>query len=112
MDHVLNRGAVDQIPNYVSANYVYHHETEGALKGHAVLEDHIVNKNSGRMPHDLKRLVASGDLVMAHAHYFGNNENVTFDWFRLDEQHQIAEHWSIAQPVVPFAEAANAHPHF
>lgn len=112
LDHVLNRGRIDQIPSLVSTAYVYHHETEGELTGHQVLEDHIVNKHGGKMIHDNKLLLASGDLVMAHSHYFGENERVVFDWFRLDETHKIAEHWSVEQPITPLAEVANEHPHF
>lgn len=112
LDHVLNRGRIDQIKELVSEDYVYHHETEGTLKGLAVLEDHIVNKNGGRMLHDNKMLLASGDLVMAHSHYFGANERVVFDWFRLDDSFRIVEHWSVEQAITPLEEVANAHPHF
>ena len=112
LDHVLNRGRISEIKDLVSPEYVYYHETEGELKGYAVLEDHIVNKNGGKMTHDLKKLLASGDLVMSHAHFFGAEERVAFDWFRLDENHKIVEHWSVTQPITPWEEVANAHPHF
>lgn len=112
LDHVLNRGNLDQLPDLVRADYIYHHETEGALKGIEVLKDHIVTKNDGRMLHDNKKLIASGDLVMSHAHYFGGNERVVFDWFRLDDESKIAEHWSVEQPITPREEVANEHPHF
>lgn len=111
LDHVLNRGRIDQIEKLVNPDYVYHHEKEGALTGHEVLKDHIVNKHNGKMLHDNKLLLASGDLVMAHAHYFGQQERVVFDWFRL-EDHKIAEHWSVEQPLTPLEEVANEHPHF
>ena len=112
LDHVLNRGRLDQVAALVSTEYVYHHETEGPLKGLAVLEDHIANKNGGRMLHDNKLLIASGNLVMAHSHYFGSNERVVFDWFRLDNDSKIAEHWSVEQPITPLEQVANEHPHF
>ena len=112
MDHVLNRGRLDQIDNLVGEEYIYHHEESGALKGKAILKDHIENKNGGRMLHDNKLLLASGDLVMAHSHYFGENERVVFDWFRLDEQYKIVEHWSVEQAITPLEEVANEHPHF
>lgn len=117
LDHVLNRGRVDQIKALVSESYVYHHETEGALKGQAVLEDHVVNRNGGKMLHDNKMLIASGDLVMAQSHFFGSQagggqERVTFDWFRLDNHHKIVEHWRVSQPITPQEEVANEHPHF
>lgn len=112
LDHMLNRGRLDMINELVAEEYVYHHETEGELKGQAVLLDHIQNKNGGRMLHDNKLLLASGDLVMAHSHYFGENERVVFDWFRLDDHFKIAEHWSVEQPITPLGEVANQHPHF
>ena len=112
LDHVLNRGRLDLIADLVSPDYIYHHETEGELKGQAVLQEHIQTKNGGRMLHDNKLLLASGDLVMAHSHYFGANERVVFDWFRLNESGKIAEHWSVEQPITPLAEVANEHPHF
>ncbi|MEM9672167.1 MAG: nuclear transport factor 2 family protein [Cyclobacteriaceae bacterium] len=111
LDHVLNRGRVEEIKNLISPDYIYHHETEGALTGLEVLKDHIVNKNGGRMLHDNKLILASGDLVMAHSHYFGDNERVVFDWFRL-AYGQIAEHWSVEQPITPWEQVANEHPHF
>ena len=112
LDHVLNRGRLDQIEALVSPDYIYHHETDGELQGQTVLHDHIADKHGGRMLHDNKLLVASGDLVMAHSHYFGQNERVVFDWFRLDDNNKIAEHWSVEQPITPLEEVANEHPHF
>ncbi len=111
LDHVLNRGRLDQISSLVSTDYVYHHETEGALTGLNVLENHIKSKNGGKMLHDNKMLLASGDLVMAHSHYFGENERVVFDWFRVADN-KIAEHWSVEQPITPLDQVANEHPHF
>jgi len=112
LDHVLNRGRIDQIKELVSPDYTYHHETEGELKGHASLEEHIVKKHGGKMLHDNKALLGSGDLVMAHSHFFGEEERVVFDWFQMDENSQILEHWSVVQPITPLEEVANEHPHF
>lgn len=112
LDHVLNRGRLDMIPELVSADYTYHHETEGELSGQQILRHHIEVVNGGRMLHDTKLILASGELVMAHSHYFGQHERVVFDWFRLNDQHLIEEHWSVEQPITPLEEVANAHPHF
>ncbi|MEM0999755.1 MAG: nuclear transport factor 2 family protein [Bacteroidota bacterium] len=112
LDHVYNRGETGRIPELVAPGYVYHHPSAGEQTGHTALLDQLAQQPGGRMPHDRKRLVASGDLVMSYAHYFGEADRVTFDWFRLDNEHRIAEHWSISQPLVPLTEAANAHPHF
>ncbi|MEO1054012.1 MAG: nuclear transport factor 2 family protein [Bacteroidota bacterium] len=111
LDHVLNRGRIDQIKALVSDAYTYHHESAGELKGYEVIENFLKSQNDGKMLHDNKLLLASGDLVMAHSHYFGENERVVFDWFRL-EHGKIAEHWSVEQPITPLEEVANEHPHF
>ncbi|MEM6841796.1 MAG: nuclear transport factor 2 family protein [Bacteroidota bacterium] len=111
LDHVLNRGRIDQIDDLVSHDYVYHHEQAGKLQGIRVLKDYIVSQNDGKIPHDTKRIVASGDLVMTHAHFFGDNERVVFDWFRLADD-KIVEQWSVEQPVTPWDQVANEHPHF
>ena len=111
LDHVLNRGRLDEINSLVSADYVYHHESAGVMTGQEALVGHIQNKHGGRMQHDNKMILASGDLVMAHSHFFGENERVVFDWFRLDGG-KIAEHWSVEQPITPWEQVANNHPHF
>ncbi|MEM9329075.1 MAG: nuclear transport factor 2 family protein [Bacteroidota bacterium] len=110
LDHVLNRGRMEAVEELVSPHYTYHHESEGPLGGQMVLKDHLA-KQGGKMPHDNKRILASGDLVMAHSHFFGANERVVFDWFRM-ENGQIAEHWSVEQPIPPWEQVANDHPHF
>jgi len=111
LDHVLNRGQVDQISELLSPDYTYHDEEAGEQQGPAVLEERLVAQHGGHMLHDNKRLLASGDLVMAHSHYFGGQERVVFDWFRL-ESNLIAEHWTVSQPITPLEEVANTHPHF
>ena len=110
LDHVLNRGRLVEIDKLMRPDYIYHHEDMGELKGQKMLKEHI-NKVGGKMLHDNKLLLASGDLVLAHSHYFGDNERVVFDWFRLEDG-KIAEHWSVSQPITPWEEVANAHPHF
>ncbi|MEO1628596.1 MAG: nuclear transport factor 2 family protein [Bacteroidota bacterium] len=111
LDRVCNRGQVEEIDRLLAEDYVYHHPSKGTLSGKASLQQ-LLEQEGGRMPHDNKLLLASGDLVMAHSHFFGSNERVVFDWFRLDESGQVAEHWSVEQAMTPWEEVANDHPHF
>ena len=111
LDHVLNRGRLSEVDNLVSSDYVYHNENDGTLTGKEVLKDFITDKMGGKMLHDNKLLLTSGDLAMAHSHYFGDNERVVFDWFRLEDG-KIAEHWSVEQIIEPWENVANDHPHF
>ena len=111
LDHVFNRGRLDQIDELVSTNYVYHDAMGGERKGQDGLKEYIQNQEGGRMLHDNKLLLASGDLVMAHSHFFGENERVVFDWFRLSGG-KIIDHWIVEQPITPLDQVANEHPHF
>lgn len=111
LDHVFNRGRVEEIEALVNENFVHHHETDGELKGHEVLHN-FIEKAGGKMLHDNKMLLASGNVVMAHSHFFGENERVVFDWFLMDENNRILEHRNVAQPITPWEQVANPHPHF
>ncbi len=63
------------------------------------------------VPLTVNQVVASGDLVVAHVHVRGAEPNVTWDIFRMADG-EIAEMWSLHQPIAPPEEQANTHPHF
>ena len=59
------------------------------------------------------RLLAEGDLVVAHniyenAEIFGAEKLVAFDVFRIEDG-KLAEHWDNLQALVPAAETASGH---
>jgi len=47
------------------------------------------------------RVVGEGDLVALHTHQIwpGNDEYVTMDFFRFDENGKIVEHWDAMQQI-------------
>ena len=53
------------------------------------------------------RAIAEGDLVAVHTHQVwpGNDQYVTMDFFRFDENGKIVEHWDSIQQVP--AQSAN-----
>lgn len=63
----------------------------------------------GKETHEIKRVVASGDLVLVHSKYV-DTEKAAFDWFRVTSDQRIAEHWRVAQDIMK--ETKNPHPHF
>ncbi|MFG1916005.1 nuclear transport factor 2 family protein [Micromonospora sp. NPDC048898] len=57
------------------------------------------------------RIVAEGDLVMAHSlvHGWAPTPVVIVDIFRLEDE-RIVEHWDVIQEVVPTEKSANGNP--
>ncbi|MEQ9406006.1 MAG: nuclear transport factor 2 family protein [Cyclobacteriaceae bacterium] len=55
------------------------------------------------------REVAEGDLVALHTHqtWPGNEEYVTMDFFRFDENGKIVEHWDAMQEIPEGSENGN-----
>lgn len=58
---------------------------------------------------DFVRSVAEGDLVALHTHqkWPGNEEYVTMDFFRFDENGKIVEHWDAMQQIPDFSKNGN-----
>jgi predicted SnoaL-like aldol condensation-catalyzing enzyme len=55
------------------------------------------------------RAVAEGNLVALHTHqtWPGNDEYVTMDFFRFDNQGKIIEHWDAIQQIPPETKNGN-----
>jgi len=58
---------------------------------------------------DFVRSVAEGNLVALHTHqkWPGNEEYVTMDFFRFDENGKIVEHWDSMQQIPDFSKNGN-----
>jgi len=59
--------------------------------------------------HDVKRIFAEGDHVIAHVHVVihpGERGNAVVDIFRI-ENGKVAEHWDVAQEIPPRAANNN-----
>ena len=102
----INSGAVDGLfdPGYIQHNPGIETGAE-ALK--AMLERAKVKYPHAE--HRVKRMMADGDLVMAHVHIIfhpGTPGVAAVDIFRI-ENGRIAEHWDVNQPVS--TEPANAN---
>jgi len=55
------------------------------------------------------RCIAEGDLVALHTHQIwpGNDQYVTMDFFRFDENENICEHWDAIQQIPETSENPN-----
>jgi predicted SnoaL-like aldol condensation-catalyzing enzyme len=86
---------------YVGAEYIQHNPLVGNgkqafIKYFIEMANQYPNKEI-----EFVRVVAEGDLVALHTHqtWPGNEEYVTMDFFRLDENGKIVEHWDSIQKI-------------
>jgi predicted SnoaL-like aldol condensation-catalyzing enzyme len=87
---------------YVGADYIQHNPSVG--DGKQAFVDYFTEM-ANKYPNkeiEFVRAVAEGDLVALHTHqtWPGNEEYVTMDFFRFDENGKIVEHWDSIQ-IIP-----------
>lgn len=102
----LDAGPVDE---FFRTDYVQHSPLAGT--GSQALKD-FLSWAKGAAPgctHDVKRMFADGDHVVAHTHVViepGTRGNAVMDIFRVQDG-LIAEHWDVIQEVP--AESRNSN---
>ena len=86
---------------YVGDDYIQHNPSVGDGKQPFVdYFTEMVNQYPNKEI-EFVRAVAEGDLVALHTHqtWPGNEEYVTMDFFRFDENGKIVEHWDSIQNI-------------
>ena len=86
---------------YVGADYIQHNPLVGDGKEPFIV---YVEKMAAEYPNktiEFVRSVAEGNLVALHTHqtWPGNEEYVTMDFFRFDDDGKIIEHWDSMQQI-------------
>jgi predicted SnoaL-like aldol condensation-catalyzing enzyme len=95
------RGQVDlsSLESLVAASYIPHtaalNDVVRLQPGFGALKARLMQR--GRIPHEVKRIIADGDYVYAQVRYDGAMPVAGADIFRFDEAGQIAEHWNSRQ---------------
>ena len=91
-------GAVE---SYVGAEYIQHNPlvadgTQAFINYFSEMARQYPSKSI-----EFIRAVAEDDLVALHTHqaWPGNEQYVTMDFFRFDDNGKIVEHWDAIQPV-------------
>ncbi len=86
---------------FVGETYVQHNpavkdETEGFIEYFERMQEEYPEKSI-----EFIRCIAEGNLVALHTHqtWPGNDEYVTMDFFRFDENGKICEHWDAIQQI-------------
>lgn len=103
------------VKRYVGAEYRQHNPfaRDGKEAFIAFFKDRFQRDPKARM--EIKRVVAEGDFVVVHVHHLdsgGGKGRATMDWFRLDPDGRIVEHWDVGQPVPPDSEVKNRNTMF
>ena len=75
-----------------------------------------VFKRSPKAHMEIKRVVAEGDFVVVHVHHLASDPKkkgrASMDWFRLDADGKIVEHWDVMQWVPEDDEVENQNTMF
>lgn len=86
---------------YVGDEYIQHNPDvadglEGFIAYFERMQDDYPEKSI-----EFVRCIAEGDLVALHTHqtWPGNDQYVTMDFFRFDENGKICEHWDAIQQI-------------
>ena len=86
---------------YVGDQYIQHNPLVGDGKEPFIAYFERMQREYPEKSIEFVRAVAEGDLVALHTHqtWPGDEEYVTMDFFRFDEQGKIVEHWDAIQTI-------------
>ena len=101
---------VKAVEQYVGAEYIQHNPLVGEGKAAFIEYFSEMARDYPDKSIEFVRAVAEDDLVALHTHQIwpGNDEYVTMDFFRFDENGKIVEHWDSIQSVP--SETRNGNP--
>jgi predicted SnoaL-like aldol condensation-catalyzing enzyme len=89
------------IATYIGDQYIQHNPD--VADGLAGFIDYFERMQKGYPDKSIQfvRCIAEGDLVALHTHqtWPGNDQYVTMDFFRFDENGMICEHWDAIQQI-------------
>jgi predicted SnoaL-like aldol condensation-catalyzing enzyme len=92
------KGAIEQ---YVGDEYIQHNpDVQDGMQGFVDYFERMQEQYPDKSI-EFVRCIAEGDLVALHTHqtWPGNDQYVTMDFFRFDENGKICEHWDAIQQV-------------
>ncbi len=86
---------------YVGSEYIQHNPLVGEGKEPFIAYFEKMGREYPAKSIEFVRAIAEGDLVALHTHQVwpGDDEYVTMDFFRFDDQGKIVEHWDAMQQI-------------
>ena len=98
------------VDNYVGAEYIQHNPL--VADGKQAFIDYFEEMGRGYPDKSIEfvRAIAEGDLVALHTHqtWPSNEQFVTMDFFRFDDNGKIVEHWDSIQEVPSESKNGNS----
>jgi predicted SnoaL-like aldol condensation-catalyzing enzyme len=97
------------IENYVGDKYIQHNpDVSDGLEGFINYFERM-QREYPKKAIEFVRSIAEGDLVSLHTHQIWpkNDQYVTMDFFRFDENGKICEHWDAIQQIPKKSENPN-----
>lgn len=91
----------DAVQQYVSNEYIQHNpDVADGIDGFINYFERM-QKEYPEKSIEFVRCIAEGNLVALHTHqtWPGNDEYVTMDFFRFDDEGKICEHWDAIQKI-------------
>jgi predicted SnoaL-like aldol condensation-catalyzing enzyme len=89
------------VEQYVGDDYKQHNPAVGDGKQAFIDYFDEMHRDYAAKSIEFVRVIAEGDLVSLHTHqtWPGNDEYVTMDFFRFDNNGKIVEHWDAIQQI-------------
>ncbi len=94
---------------YLGDEYIQHNpDVANGLEGFVVYFERMQAEYPEKSI-EFVRCIAEGDLVALHTHQMwpGNDQYVTMDFLRFDENGKICEHWDSIQQIPPTSKNPN-----
>ncbi|HDY85225.1 hypothetical protein LCGC14_2141560 [marine sediment metagenome] len=100
----------EAVEKYVGSEYIQHNPVVGDGKQAFIEYFDEMARDYPEKEIEFVRVIAEGDLVALHTHqtWPGDEQYVTMDFFRFDDQGKIVEHWDSIQEVP--SESKNGNP--
>lgn len=100
----------EAVEKYVGAEYIQHNPAVGNGKQAFIDYFNEMAKDYPEKQIEFVRAIAEGDLVSLHTHqtWPGNDQYVTMDFFRFDDNGKIVEHWDSIQKIPDESKNANS----